>query len=689
IPETVKPRLGKAGYMRTPFDRLLADHTLGVVAVGLLVCGLLAAGVFVVDVGDSVPEPVAFEDTRSVGFASEVSEGIDDDSAVPRAQVFYSQYQYVIGYNGVETAAAALEEPTREQQFGYPVVTYVTAYDDTGIELDGNGTIETDSRPSWVSTDEAVFVVDSGASTPAGPVGVPFADRDAADAFAEDHGGSVVSWGEFRERPVETDDADVVREDVDDKQADADARIEADESILDREEAAELSPGDSVQDAVDAAPNGSTIHLQPGRYEGPIEVDRSITLRGSGATIEGNDTGSPVRVTAEDVGIVGLSVTGIGNETRDEDAVTDGEWDANIELGYGHGDAAIAAVEAPGVHVADVTVPSTPANGVLLRDSPDAVVRNLSVTGPSKWNDGFMGVMAMRSSVVVEDSTFEAGRDGIYLHRSPETVIRNSTFRENRYGIHLMHTSDAVVADNRFADQEYGGVTIMTDPARNAIVDNVVANTENAISTSGSNSYIAGNIAVDSRVGITTSAVGSLYEHNVVRNNEYGMRTGSVLATSRVWKNDFVDNDHHAGASAGPLRIWAHDERGNYWQGAYGEASDGTYDRAYVPTDSVDGQLHRSTARRTVAESPVKQGLRALQGSAPGLRSGSVIDPYPQTEPQNPDRYRHSEAVVTHGIDALPTNDTAMTSTANASTTAATTAPTTVSTPNTDSEVQP
>jgi len=374
-------------------------------------------------------------------------------------------------------------------------------------------------------------------------------------------------------------------------------------------------------------------------------------------------------------------VTGIGNQTRDESAVTGDGWDANIELGYGHGDAGVAAVGAPGVHVADVSIPSTPANGVLLRDSPAAVVRNLSVTGPPVWNDGFMGVMAMRSSVVVENSTFRAGRDGIYLHRSPETVIRNNTFRDNRYGVHLMHTSDTVVAENRFADQEFGGITIMTDPARNAIVGNVVTNTSNAISTSGSYSYIAHNIAVDSRVGITTSAVGSLYEHNVVRNNTYGMRTGSVLATSRVWKNDFVDNEHHAGASAGPLRIWAHDGQGNYWQGAYGAASDGRYDRAYVPTDPVDGQLHRSTARYTVAESPVKQGLRALQGSTPGLRSGSVIDPYPQTDPQNPALLRRSATVVDHGIDALPTNDTAMTPTAISSPTLAT--------PSTGSEAQP
>jgi len=93
----------------------------------------------------------------------------------------------------------------------------------------------------------------------------------------------------------------------------------------------------------------------------------------------GDGNGSPVRVNAEAVAIDGLAVEGIGNKSRDPDAVTDDEWDANIELGYGHGDAGIAAVDAPGVYITDVTIPYTEANGVLLRDSHDAVVTNLTV----------------------------------------------------------------------------------------------------------------------------------------------------------------------------------------------------------------------------------------------------------------------------------------------------------------------
>ena len=628
-------------------------------AVGVLIgCLLVAAGLFVVDVDATVPEPVAFEDTRSIGFASEDSAAIDSEAAVPRAQVFYSQYQYVIGYYGIETAVDAIDDPARQQQFGYPLVTYVTTYDDTEIALD-DGRIETDRWPDWERAERAHYVVDSAAETPAGPVAVPFADQQAAADFADEHGGTVMGWGDLREQSFEVDDAAVVRQQVETQQADADQRVDAAETLLDRDVSRELTPDDDLQAALDSAPDGSTVVLAPGTYDGPVDINNSVTLRGHEATVVGDGEGSTVRVNADDVAIDGLTVEGIGNESRDPDAVTDDEWDANIELGYGHGDAGIAAVDAPGVYVTDVTIPHTEANGVLLRDSPDAVVTNLTVGGTDDWRDGFMGVMTMRSSAVIEDSEFTAGRDGVYLHRSGETVIRNTEFRDGRYGIHLMHTSDALIENNRFADHEFSGITIMTSPARNAVVDNVVSNSSNGISTAGSHSYIARNIAVDNRVGITTTAVSSLYEHNVVANNTNGMRTGSVLATSSVHSNDFVDNDNHAGASAGPLRVWADGQQGNYWQGAYG--TDRTEPRAYLPTDVVDGQLHRSTAHYTVAESPVNRGLRALQGSTPGLRSGNIIDPYPQPTPQNPDRYALAERVVEEGVDAAPpaTNTTA------------------------------
>ena len=607
---------------------------------------VIPVALFGVSVDSAAPEPVPFEDTRAIGVASAEEIAADDTAAIPRVQVFYSQYQYVVGYYGLPTALAAITEPATQQQYGHPLVTYVTDYSSTAPSVGDDGRIDTDRLPAWTAASDAVFVVDSGAKTPVGEAIVPFSDRDDATTFADQTGGRVVSWSTLSERSFETDDGAVVRDRVAEQRADADRWVTARRSLGDRERSVTVGPGDDLQAAIDDAPNGTAVALDPGRYSGPIEIDRPITLRGPGATIAGDGEGSVISVTADRVAIQGVTVTGVGNQTRNPDAVAGDSWDANIELGYGHGDAAIKATGANDTLIADVTVPHTPANGVLLRRSPGGVVTNLSVAGPEDWHDGFMGVIAMYSPTVIQHSAVTDGRDGVYLHRSDGTVIRNNTFQDNRYGVHLMYSSETLVADNRMAGQEYGGITVMTDPTRNAIVGNLVRNTATGVSTSGSNSYIAHNGVTDSRIGITTTAINSLYEHNVVRNNNQGMRTGSVVATSEVTANDFIDNDRHAGASAGPLRVW----RGNHWEGALTTPSGRTADRAYMPTDPVDGQRHRSMARRTVAASPVYQGLRELTGSSPGLRSGSILDPEPVGRPQNPELVSTTATLHTEGL---------------------------------------
>jgi len=249
-----------AGWSRSRRERL---------AVGVLIgCVLLAAGLFVVDVDASAPEPVLFDDTRSIGFASEDSEAIDSEDSVPRAQVFYSQYQYVIGYYGIETAVESINDPTRQQQFGYPLVTYVTTYDGTGIEL-ADGIIDTVRPPAWERADNAFYVVDSAAETPAGPVAVPFADRQAADAFADEHGGSVVDWATLREQSFDVDDAAVVRQQVETQQADADQRVAAAETLLNRETSRELTPADDLQANSMPAPTVRRSSWNQGRTTAP------------------------------------------------------------------------------------------------------------------------------------------------------------------------------------------------------------------------------------------------------------------------------------------------------------------------------------------------------------------------------------------------------------------------------------
>jgi|AntRauMinimDraft_4_1070384.scaffolds.fasta_scaffold00141_12 nitrous oxidase accessory protein NosD len=657
----------------------------GLAAV-VAVAAFATAGAFLADPAEATPDPVRYDDTVALGLSAETDELMAESATVPRAQVFYSQLQYVVGYNGVESFVNRLNDDRTEAQFGYPLVAYVETFDGTEPDTTDSGLFRTAAGrvPAWTPADEAVYVVDSDARTPAGGTVVPFETRDAAAAFAADHDGTVVDWATLRSRSFDVDSAAAARAMAPERWRAADDRIAAAERVADRPVSVVVGEDTpTIAAAVDAAPPNTTVIVPSGTYEETVEVTKPVTIAGDDVRVRGDGNGSVITVRAPDVALSGLAIDGTGNETRDPDAAravasTDGgggddgtggddggdeTWDTNIQLGYGHGDAGIRALGAPGLFVDDVAI-ETNASGVLLRDGSDAVIRDLRVDGADRWQDGFMGVIGIESRATVTDSRFVDGRDGVYLHRADGSVVRNSSFSGNRYGTHLMYTGDALIADNAFRDETYGGITVMTRPANNAIVGNDVRNSGAGIQASGTRTYVGYNTLAGNGLGFSTSSRGSLYEHNVVVDNEEGARATTVIPSSRVVANDFVGNEDHAGAGAGALRVWADGDRGNYWEGAdVGLYTPG--ERAYRPTSPVDAALHREPAAVAVRESPAAVLLDRLRGTVPGARSGSIIDPSPAAGPHAPDRVAAAGDPdgPTVRADWLPTLDRTMNAT--------------------------
>ncbi|NGM70423.1 nitrous oxide reductase accessory protein NosL/NosD [Natronolimnobius sp. AArcel1] len=601
------------------------------------------ASLFVGDVDPATPEVASFDDTVTVGLTLESERSLEDDVALPQAQVFYSQYEYVVGYYGIETFVEDRRQEGHEQRFGYPLTVYVTDYGDSTLELDDDGYPVVDESPPWIDAEDAWFVVGSDAQTPSGDTVLSFADHEDATAFADSNGGEVYTWEETLEQSFETDDAAAVRDQIDEQHREGDSIRETTTSAVDRP--VSLTVGDDVdtiQEGIDEAPENTTVVVPPGTYEETIEINRSITLEGDGsATISGDGNGSVVTVTESAVGIRNLEITGVGTTTSGTedvpgDPVDEDDWDDQFQVHYTGADAGISAHVAPGLAVEDVTI-ETPANGVITRESPEMVVRNTTIEGNEEWEDGFAGVMAFGSPGVIEDSTFVNGRDAIYAYRSEGTVIRENTFDESLLGVHLMHTDGALLADNRMTNVIDTGVYIMTGPEQNAIVGNEIRGSETGAYIGGTDSYVAENIFEGNDVGLELAASSSLYEQNVFAGNQLGVNERELLPTNRVLGNDFLENDAHADAGSGPLRIWSHDDEGNYWQGGTSIADGDPPSRSYSPTDTVDGQMHRTDGAITLGRGPALDALSGLEESVSGMQTGSITDMNPTCEPNNPE----------------------------------------------------
>ena len=605
--------------MASVFDRI---PTKAAVAV-LLVLVVFSVGVFFVDPG-TTPEPVVFEDTVKMGMSdADLVEAEFKGYEIPRAQVFYSQYGFVVGYNGIESFARNLQESRYERVWGVPTKAYVTDFSGTEPSASGEGFVETDGSPGWIDAENAFYAVTQETV-------VPFSSAEDAREYTDENGGDVRDFEALLETEFESPDVlEVADERIQDRKEKADTKVSDAHELLNRNVSVtvgENASTETVQDAIDTAPAGTAVRVPAGVYKEKVLINKPLTLVGDeGARLVGDGNGTVVSVEADDTAVVSLNISGVGDLTRGEPG-REGGWDESIERAYGHSDAGVIFNTTSRGLVHDVEI-DTPTTGVLFFDTEGGVVTQTTVNGTDEWVEGFMGVLTIRSPAVVQNSSFYAGRDSVYSHASNGLVVRDNYMDEGRFGVHLMYTSDTLLRGNTVRNKELSGIIVMTSPTGNYIVGNDVRGSRNGISTVGSASYFGENIVVGNEHGMRMGARSSVYTRNVMARNGVGARASSIIPSNRVTQNDFVENDVQVVAAEGAMRIWGYEGAGNYWSNAPPGAEE------FRPTDPVDSSATTVDGMVTVRESPSYSLLNALETLIPGMRSTGIVDESPLSEP--------------------------------------------------------
>lgn len=595
--------------------------------------------------GDRDPAP--FDETFELGLTSTTLQEVEERGlSVPRVEAFYSGYEYVVGYNTVRAYVTEQARTGHVRQFGRPVALFVSDYADANVSLTPEGYLRATKYVGFVPAEDAVVVVGSRARLPSGRVAVPFGDRESAAAFADEYGGRVVPWRTVTEhvRPSQRLARERFASAVANRSAWANDTVAAARALRDRPTSVVVGEDEpTLAAAVAAAPPNTTVELPPGTYHTPgVTVDKPVTIDGAGpqTRVVGDGNGTVLYVDSPRVALTDFAVSGVGDVGSRRSQLVESRrnvsWSENVELAYGRGDAAVKLFGANGSLVSGLRV-DTPTSGVIAVGSPGAVVRDVAVNGTEDPLDGFMGVVAMYDPVVVEDSRFVGGRDGVYTHRADGTVVRDSAFRDGRFGVHLMYTSGTLVRNNT-ARNENVGVIVMTRPAANLVVGNDVRRSEVGVSTAGTESYYANNVLANNGNGIDVLGYRSLVTHNTIVGNGVGIRADAPLPTNLVTANDVVGNGEPVSSGLGPLRVWTVGDAGNYWGAVPGQDRDGDgfYDRAYRPTGPIDAHVRDAAGAYTLASSPAVSLVRQVQSTVPGLRSTGVVDVAPRVAPVRP-----------------------------------------------------
>jgi len=210
-----------------------------------------------------------------------------------------------------------------------------------------------------------------------------------------------------------------------------------------------VSPGQSIQAAIDAAPAGSTIVVRPGTYHENVTITKNnIRLLGTpGKTIlkpTGNDPTGGCAFPGGENGDGPLENVGI---------CVIGNFDFSTFT-------LISSVR--GVRVTGFTVRDFPSQGIFIIGGQSTVVQNNTFV-----DNGAYGVFANTSTntSILNNTASGSGEAGVYVGDSPDARanIQGNNVFDNGFGIFIRSASNGTVTANKAHDNCLG-ILFLNEP---------------------------------------------------------------------------------------------------------------------------------------------------------------------------------------------------------------------------------
>ena len=396
-----------------------------------------------------------------------------------------------------------------------------------------------------------------------------------------------------------------------------------------------VAPGPgALAAAIAAADTGDVLKLTPGRHDGPVILDRPLTLdgggdrSGGGAEIDGRGQGSVITITGPDTVVRGLTIVGSGSDHQG--------IDSGVQIKKGGDRALIQGNRLIGNLY-----------GVDVHGGTDVQVRDNLIEGrrDRRMNDRGNGVYVWTSAgLVVDNNTIDWGRDGLYVSIGRKLTFTNNRFTNLRFAIHYMYAHDSTVSGNLSVANNLGFALMYSE--RLQVHGNISLDdrAQGLMFNYTNNGDITGNLIrnADKCVFIYNS------HRNIIAGNRFeGCATGIHFTAgserNALTGNGFVGNRNQVKYVGTRDIEWSVDGRGNYWSDhpAFDLNGDGLADSPFRPNDLMDHVLWSQPAAALLTGAPVVQLVRWSQSAFPATLPGGVVDSFPLMAPPviavNPD----------------------------------------------------
>ncbi len=391
-----------------------------------------------------------------------------------------------------------------------------------------------------------------------------------------------------------------------------------------------VAPGESIADTLARASEGDVIQVPAGVYRERLSIDRKVTVEGApGAVIDGEGTGTVVRVLAPGVALKGLTIRGSGANFNAEDAAV--------------------RVEAADV-VLERLVLDDALFGVFALQADRCVIDRCAIVGKDlevpKRGDGIR--LWYSSGCRLTHNEVERSRD-VVIWYSSDTVVEDNRVRHSRYGLHYMYSDHNVFRRNRFEDNEVGAAIMYSKK---------VELTENAFSFSTGPSavgllvkdaddiFIRGNRFIANASALffdgAPQSRGARVDvvDNLVARNDVGVVLQPSSRGLRFWGNAFVGNRTQVqvqGETSQPMaNSWSVEGRGNYWSDAvlYDRDGDGVSELPYRAESTYESLSDRRPELAFFAGTPAAEAIDGAARLFPIFEPRErMVDPHPLMRP--------------------------------------------------------
>ncbi len=335
----------------------------------------------------------------------------------------------------------------------------------------------------------------------------------------------------------------------------------------------------SLQELIDATPDGGTLVPPPGVYTGNIILEKSITIDGKNeVTIDAENKGTVILIDTDGVGLRNLKIVNSGESHNDLDSGIQVRGNFNV--------------------MKDLIIENC-LFGIDLGQADNNIIKRNKIS--SKDHD-----LGLRGDSIrlwysfdnqVTDNTMTQTRDMVVWYSNDNLIARN-TSSYGRYSLHFMYSRKNTVDSNHYTHNSVGIFLMYSDGV--IVTNNYLANSQGTTGMGiglkeSSSIVIKNNKLLYNSTGIYSDVspyqpdTTNIMENNLIAYNSIGLLFHNDWTGNIAKGNSFRSNLNQVvvmGGGTANRNVW----EGNYWDDYVGFDinDDGIGDTAYQTFDYAD-----------------------------------------------------------------------------------------------------